>query len=206
LGGSLKRISEGAEAVILQTDFLGNRALIKRRINKEYRVKALDDVIRATRTKKEARILSVLSTCDISVPSLLMVTKFDIYIQTLKGRRLSTFYDPKASMKTTFDKVGESLATIHNAGISHGDYTPANILVDKSNVSVIDFGLSEITNSIEDKAMDIILLKRAISNIHYLQFIEVYKNKSTESKKILQRVAEIEKRGRYMERSLNLAK
>lgn len=201
----MERLSEGAEAIIYKTDFLGMPALIKRRISKDYREKKLDENIRTTRTKKEAKILSVLSDKEIYVPSLLMITKFDIYLSVIKGKRLSTFYDQKKEMKKTFARIGESLATIHNSGISHGDYTPANIIVENEKVGIIDFGLADITHSIEDKAMDIILMKRSINPSHYSKFISAYKQKSTDPKPILKRVEDIEKRGRYIERSLKTA-
>lgn len=86
--------------------------------------------------------------------------------------------------------LGELLSKLHNADIIHGDLTPSNILlkinmnniqpdysfnsgkevilskVDYDFMYLIDFGLSGFSNSvasaIEDKAVDLYLLKRAI--------------------------------------------
>jgi len=42
-------------------------------------------------------------------------------------------------------QAGILLAKMHNADIVHGDFTPANIIVSKNSVYVIDFGLAEIS-------------------------------------------------------------
>ncbi|MEK6906562.1 MAG: hypothetical protein AABW81_03000 [Nanoarchaeota archaeon] len=74
-----------------------------------------------------------------------------------------------------------------------------------SNLKVyfIDFGLGFISNRIEDKAVDIHLLKQALEARHFKnwevlfsEFIKGYKN-SKDSKKILQQLDSVEKRRRY---------
>ena len=63
--------------------------------------------------------------------------------------------------------IGQCIAKLHNGGVIHGDLTTSNILLKKNldeyNLSAndlyfIDFGLSTISNSVEDKAVDLFVL------------------------------------------------
>jgi len=70
----------------------------------------------------------------------------------------------------------------------------------------IDFGLGYISKKIEDKAVDLHLLKHALEAKHFknwktlfAEFERGYK-KNPEAKKILERLIAVEKRGRYKER------
>ena len=95
------------------------------------------------------------------------------------------------------------LALLHAHGIAHGDYTPANIIVDdRGRAWVIDFGLSQRTNSEEDKAFDLLLFKRAVSRGCYEAFINSYSENYQAAKKILKRLSDIERRGRYQSRTI----
>ncbi|MDD5012184.1 MAG: lipopolysaccharide kinase InaA family protein [Candidatus Nanoarchaeia archaeon] len=69
----------------------------------------------------------------------------------------------------------------------------------------IDFGLGYISRKIEDKAVDLHLLKQAMEAKHFKNWeilfrevIEGYKNYK-ESQKVLERLKAVEKRGRYKE-------
>ena len=97
---------------------------------------------------------------------------------------------------------GEILARMHGIDIVHGDFTPANIMVDAGEVHVIDFGLSEFSKDAEEKALDILLMKRSITPEMYKEFREGYAKVSKDSKAILNRLAKIESRGRYQTRTL----
>ena len=102
-------------------------------------------------------------------------------------------------------QVGESIAKIHDADIIHGDLTTSNMILSNERVFFIDFGLGYISKKIEDKAVDLHLLKHALEAKHFKnwkilfeKFLEGYK-KGKESKKILERLTAVEKRGRYKE-------
>lgn len=67
----------------------------------------------------------------------------------------------------------------------------------------IDFGLGFISNKLEDKAVDIHLLKQALEAKHFKhwevlfnEFLKGYKT-DKDSKKVLQQLEKVEKRGRY---------
>ncbi len=207
---AMKRFSEGAEAILYETEFLGAPAIAKERVRKDYRVESLDNEIRSTRTKTEARILARAFSNGISVPNVLMVEPFRLTMQRLGGAPLhSLLYEKLVSQKTLEEIMKESgkmLASLHNIDIVHGDFTPANIMFEKGKVSIIDFGLGEVTNSIEGKALDVLLMKRSIAKPLFKVFEQSYSSNSKDGRAILARVDKIEKRGRYQSRSLVIIK
>ena len=75
--------------------------------------------------------------------------------------------------------------------------------IDSSKIFFIDFGLGFISNKIEDQAVDIHLFKEALEARHFknwkvlfAEFISGYK-KYERHKKVIERLGQIEKRGRY---------
>lgn len=123
----------------------------------------------------------------------------------IKGKKLSENLDnfPITKQKEIMKQVGESIAKIHDADIIHGDLTTSNMILSNERVFFIDFGLGYISKKIEDKAVDLHLLKHALEAKHFKnwkilfeKFLEGYK-KGKESKKILERLTAVEKRGRY---------
>lgn len=191
-------IGEGAEAIVYSTNIYGNEIIVKYRQQKRYRIKILDDKIRKSRTKKEAKILAKASECGIRVPRLVAVGRTSIYMEKLSGTLLK---DKKISQKTA-ETAGELLAKLHNSGITHGDFTPANLIENEKYVYVIDFGLSDNNESSEERALDILLMKRQISKELYLHFIYGYSKNAESAKETLRRLDEVEERGRYQVRTL----
>lgn len=56
---------------------------------------------------------------------------------------------------------------MHKTDIIHGDLTTSNMLLRSSlDIVLIDFGLSYISTLIEDKAVDLYVLERAIGSTH----------------------------------------
>ena len=90
------------------------------------------------------------------------------------------------------ESIGSIVANLHNANIIHGDLTTSNFLLQPKSESIefadsdelsdaliivkiiknpcliycIDFGLSYMSSLIEDKAVDIYVLKRALISTH----------------------------------------
>jgi len=177
---------KGAEAIVHESTLLGKPVMIKERIVKNYRVKRLDEKLRRERTRSEARILHKAKTIGVSCPTVLEVEDFSITMSFVPGKR------PEMN-KEECKKTGDILAKLHQADIIHGDYTPANLLLDEEMV-VIDFGLGFISPNIEDKAVDVFTMLRAISEKD--AFIEGYESYS-KAKSVLKRVKIVEKRVRY---------
>ncbi|MGC8710261.1 MAG: KEOPS complex kinase/ATPase Bud32 [Candidatus Micrarchaeia archaeon] len=191
-------IDEGAEAKIYEERVFGERVIVKFRLKKRYREKELDESIRLSRTRIEAKMLYKAQLAGIDSPRLIALGKYSIYMSYLKGKLLR---DCKATGALP-ERIGSMLARMHNADISHGDFTTANIMVIGGRPFVIDFGLAHMTKSIEDKAIDLLLIKRSAGNSFYKRLELAYMSKAKQGKEITRRLADIEKRGRYQIRTI----
>ena len=70
---------------------------------------------------------------------------------------------------------------------------------------MIDFGLAEITTSIEEKALDLLLIKRSLSETEYGRLLESYRRHYGGAAQTLKRLSAIEQRGRYQSQDARLA-
>jgi TP53 regulating kinase-like protein len=195
-------IQQGAEAVILKE---GNE-VIKRRIKKSYRIKELDDKIRRQRTRSESKLLEKASKI-ISIPKIIKTDdkKMEISMEFIKGKKLSEDLNsfPLKEQKQVCFQIGESIAKLHDEDIIHGDLTTSNTILKKEKVYFIDFGLGFNSHRIEDKAVDLHLIKQALEAKHFenwdalFQSIKEGYNHSKDTKKVLEQLEKVEKRGRY---------
>jgi Kae1-associated kinase Bud32 len=126
----------------------------------------------------------------------------------IKGKKLSQSLDkfPLNEQKKIMGQIGESIAKLHKNEIIHGDLTTSNMILLKDNVYFIDFGLGYISRKIEDKAVDLHLLKQALEAKHFNHWKELFEEilkiyektlGPSEAKKVFERIKSIEKRGRY---------
>lgn len=71
-------------------------------------------------------------------------------------------------LKTLAVHLGKLVASLHATDLIHGDLTTSNILFrpDLSEAVLIDFGLSQVSGMVEEKAVDLYVLERAISSTH----------------------------------------
>jgi TP53 regulating kinase-like protein len=67
-GGEPEMISQGAEAVVYSTYYLGKPAICKERLKKTYRVTSLDEKINKQRLLQESRCISRCLRLGVSVP------------------------------------------------------------------------------------------------------------------------------------------
>ena len=192
-------IDKGAEAKIYAVDIFGKEVLAKERTHKNYRIRELDEKIREMRTKNEARIILAANKSGINAPKLIATGKYTLFISRIQGKLLR---DSEESVRDGVE-LGRQLALLHDADIAHGDFTPANVMVSKGEIAIIDFGLSEITTSIEEKAIDLHLMKRSAGKAFYLTFSRSYAKHSKNAKQVIARLEDIEKRGRYQNRTLS---
>jgi serine/threonine protein kinase len=102
----------------------------------------------AARTKAEARTLAKLSH-----PNVVTVHEVGqhaervfLAMEYVDGQTLGKWLSGTPSVEqilAVFKQAGEGLAAAHEAGISHRDFKPTNVLIrDDGHVKVIDFGLS----------------------------------------------------------------
>ncbi|VVB77238.1 KEOPS complex subunit Bud32 [uncultured archaeon] len=194
----MRRFSGGAEAEIFETEIFGKGAVVKVRCEKKYRIRELDVSIRRTRTRREAKLLHKARMGGVLVPRVIALGKFSIYMEKLSGTPLKDTKIPEKG----YGEIGRLLARMHNAGIVHGDFTPANIMVCGDDFYVIDFGLAEDSRSSEERAIDLLLMKRSVGRGHYKFFESAYAREADGSKETLARLSEVELRGRYQIRTL----
>ncbi len=189
---------KGAEAVLSKISFLGMPAVEKFRVEKKYRAKELDESIRKGRTKKEARLLAKAKEAGVLCPVVFQVGEFFIRMKYLDGKMLhKELRKRKATAKEIAD-AAKILVRLQSLDIIHGDFTPANLMLTADGMAVIDFGLGEISRKDEDKATDIVMMKKAL-NRQGASFVAAY-SKAGGEKSVARMVSEIEKRARYMER------
>ncbi|MDA4111247.1 MAG: phosphotransferase, partial [Thaumarchaeota archaeon] len=106
-----------------------------------------------------------------------------------------------------FKSLGKMVARLHKKGIIHGDLTTKNVILSDDRMVLIDFGLSFISDRLEDKAEDLHLLKQALKssssvNIASRDFENVMSGYQTEigeafTKSLRKQISKIELRGRY---------
>lgn len=196
-----KTIQQGAEALISQK----NSTIIKDRVKKSYRLPSLDLRLRKQRTKKESRLLEKASRI-IPVPKIVSSDNQSIIIMShLAGLKLSDNLDKLSNSISICKLIGQNLAKLHDNNIIHGDLTTSNMIYSsKENlVYFIDFGLGFESDKIEDKAVDLHLIKQALeakhfdrSSIFFKSILAGYKS-SHSSTAVIKRLEIVEKRGRY---------
>ncbi|MFT4311180.1 MAG: KEOPS complex kinase/ATPase Bud32 [Candidatus Woesearchaeota archaeon] len=187
----MKVIYRGAEAILYKES---DDVLVKERIPKKYRLKELDSKLIISRTKKEAKILKKL---DFAPKIIETDNKSIIKMEFLKGDVLKKVIELKHAAL-----VAKKVSLMHDLDVVHGDLTTSNMfLVESQEIKIIDFGLSYISKKVEDKAVDLHLLKQALISKHYDisvifwdKFIKEYNPK--DKKEILQRLKKVEMRGK----------
>lgn len=199
-------LAQGAEAIIT----LDKDKIIKNRIKKSYRIKEIDERLRKTRTKSEAKIINKLQDI-IPVPKIIKTDEKQIIeMQFIDGEKLSDNLE-SLDYKQISRIIAENIAKMHNQGIIHGDLTTSNMIYasdeENNKVYFIDFGLAFHSQKIEDKAVDLHLLQQALEAKHFTIWQECFKiildnyeKTAIKGKDIIQRIKIIESRGRYKDK------
>jgi len=206
-------IKRGAEAILYIDHFEGMKVLVKERIKKSYRLEALDKKLRVERTRREANLMREARKVGVNTPQIFYVDEENckIVMEFIDGKRLKDILDSwsEEKIERTFVEVGKSVGRMHSADIIHGDLTTSNILVKDDKIYFIDFGLGYFSKRIEDKGTDLNLFKEAIRATHpkllnlcWQNIVIGYKQTFENWEKVLKRVDEIEKRARYVERTV----
>jgi Kae1-associated kinase Bud32 len=156
---------KGAEAELFESVFDGQKALVKKRIPKNYRNKLLDESIRKKRTRAEAKLLKEAQN-SVRVPRIFEVNENEcqIIMEFIEGPALKEVILKKKKLCRT---AGEKIKKLHDAGIIHGDLTTSNILVsEKDELVFVDFGLGFFSKKLEDKATDLVVFKKTFNATH----------------------------------------
>lgn len=187
-------IASGAEAVIA----LEGKTIIKKRILKPYRLREIDEALRKERTRTEARLISEARRSGVLTPIIRDVSDFEIKMEYIDGIALKKVINPSLSECT-----GELIGRLHTNGIIHGDLTTSNILFKDDRLYLIDFGLAYLDKTVEARGVDVHVLFQTFESTHkdHEELIGSFKKGYALTFKgaleVLERVREIEERGRY---------
>lgn len=203
-------IKRGAESEIWFGIWLDLPAIFKIRISKPYRHPVLDKMIRERRTISEAKIIAEALEIGINVPLIydIDLSEMMIVMEYIEGPTLKDILEsnPNEGVKWAYI-LGTIIGKLHENNIMHGDLTTSNIIIRNNKLYLIDFGLAEKTNRLEDHGLDLHLLSRILdSNHHRIASVflnEVLKGYSNvagyeKTKLVKEKMREIRLRGRYI--------
>lgn len=183
----MTHLSTGAEAVVSKK----NGRIVKHRLPKKYRLPELDEKIRKFRTKREARILQRLSSV-IHVPKVLHQGVDTLELEFIEGKPL------KHVLTLTHCRLtGQCVGKMHAARVIHGDLTPSNVLVEKSGVCLVDFGLAYSSHKLEDFATDVHVFEELVPKNCFDAFWQGYKKSVPHASDVKKRLEKLKGRGRY---------
>ena len=201
---SVRVLSKGAEADIYRTRWFGNDAVSKIRVKKPYRQKSLDNEIRRNRTLREATMLSNAKETGVRTPFIYFVdpVSAEIVMEFIEGINAKEKMDENLALQ-----MGRYAGLLHINNLIHNDLTTSNFINSRNNQLVLlDFGLSFFSERLEDKAVDIRLVKEVfssfyarISDLIFSRFLLGYSSiiSQKDMRATLRIVHEIEQRGRY---------
>jgi Kae1-associated kinase Bud32 len=101
-------------------------------------------------------------------------------------------------------KIGQSIASLHNYDIIHGDITTSNMILYQDRIYLIDFGLGCKNIEVEVKGVDLHVLMEAFESTHSKYsscFEDVFKGYEQkyngDVSEVKEKIQDIVQRGRY---------
>jgi len=205
-------IKKGAEASLYLTDWHGKKVIMKKRLPKKYRPSKLDEQIRTYRTIHEPQLMHEAKKTGVPTPMILLVDvkNATIIMEFVEGKQVKQLLGEvtKSERQSLCLKIGEMIGRLHEHGIIHGDLTTSNMILDfEEKIFFVDFGLGEKTKELETRGVDLHLMKRALQSTHFRfsrecfdavirGYSKVLDAKTVKS--ILDKIKQIERRGRYV--------
>ena len=165
-----KMIHQGAEATVFSGYWMGEKAIFKKRNHRSYRHPDLDRRLTRQRLSVEVRVLRKLHSTTVPSPSLFDVDIDEgwIILSEVEG---VTLYESLLNGESNIEhikKFGGLIRQLHELGISHGDLTTHNVMInDDGELTLIDFGLSKISPEIEHLGLDLQVLHECLNASHY---------------------------------------
>jgi TP53 regulating kinase-like protein len=205
-------IKRGAEASLYLEDWHGRKVVLKTRLPKKYRVPELDKEIQSRRTRHEPQVMHRAKEAGVPTPVIFLVdlASATIIMEFVEGKQVKNVLNdlPPDERTRLCRHIGELVGRLHSNGIVHGDLTTSNmILTPLDKVVFIDFGLSDQTWELEARGVDLHLMKRAIASTHFMHAEECFEAVMAgyerimgkkETDEVSGKIAEIERRGRYI--------
>ena len=161
-------LHQGAEAIVHAGTWMGEEAVLKQRQPRTWRHPDLDARLTKSRMSAEVRLLRRLHLAGIPVPVLLAIDSTDGWMITSRMPGVPLFEHLRNGGESEMlEELGAMIRRIHATGISHGDLTTHNILWDAEHgLSIIDFGLSQITDDTEPLGLDLQVLNECLKASH----------------------------------------
>ena len=184
---------QGAEATVKISE-----QVTKNRKKKNYRHTNIDEKIRTERTQKEINKTQKARKHGINTPKILEQKETQFKMEKIEGKPLKNEIETQPKL---IKKLAEQVAILHSADIIHGDLTTSNAIYTGKEIYLIDFGLAQHSNRVEDKAVDLHLLKQILETSHATQenlwqlFEEKYREKG--DGQVINKLPSIEERARY---------
>uniref|UniRef100_H2YIX0 non-specific serine/threonine protein kinase n=1 Tax=Ciona savignyi TaxID=51511 RepID=H2YIX0_CIOSA len=127
----LELIQQGAEAKIYRTEFLGKECIVKQRFPKKYRLPEIDEKLTKKRLSQEIRALQRCRKAGIPTPAILFTDLVGnvIFMEEIPGVTMKEYIsrnsgkEQSKAVERAVERIGETLALMHNADIIHGDLT-----------------------------------------------------------------------------------
>tara|TARA_B100001996_G_scaffold380865_1_gene369151 strand:- start:639 stop:1316 length:678 start_codon:yes stop_codon:yes gene_type:complete len=163
-------LHRGAEAIVISGYWFGEKAVLKIRNPRSYRHPDLDRRLIRQRLSAEVRVLTKLHSTNLSSPSLLDLDLDQgwILLTNIDG---GTLYDSLLCGSSGLEEIrrlGGVIREMHESGISHGDLTTHNVMIDhEGKISLIDFGLSKIAPEIEQLGLDLQVMHECLNASHH---------------------------------------
>ncbi|MBI4258918.1 MAG: Kae1-associated serine/threonine protein kinase [Thaumarchaeota archaeon] len=205
-----KLLKKGAEADIYVTKWFGEEVVTKIRKPKTFMHPKLDAELRRHRTIREASFLSDAKDAGVLTPFIYYVdsVKGEIVMEYVTGKRLKDVLLAERLEKVApvCEELGRCIAKLHKKNIIHGDLSTSNFIINDRALTFIDFGLSSTSQRLEDKAVDLHLVKQVLKSAHGKIWEKVFQlvlrgygeiAGSGQIDALLAKIKEIERRGRY---------
>jgi len=206
-------LKKGAEANIYLEKWNSRKVIMKRRLAKAYRLPQLDRAIRTQRTQHEPMLIHRAKEAGVPTPTIYMVdlTDSNIIMEYIEGKQIKQVLNdmPQKEKLRLCRQIGTLIGRLHKHSIIHGDLTTSNMILTPSRrIYFVDFGLGEYSGESEIRGVDLHLMKRALQSTHHKCAKECFETViagyaesvgNEEAKKVLEKIKEIERRGRYIE-------
>ena len=205
-------LKKGAEASLYIASWHDRQVVIKTRFPKKYRPAELDLAIRSYRTVHEPQLMHEAKKAGVPTPTIFLVDLKNaaITMEFVEGKQVKQLLGSisKEERQELCVEIGKLIGRLHGHGVIHGDLTTSNMILNaEGKIFLVDFGLGEKNIELEARGVDLHLMKRALQSTHY-QFAEecfesVMKGYTAvlgaeETGKVLGKIREIERRGRYV--------
>lgn len=205
----MKILRQGAEAVIYSETLDGKKILIKERVKKRYRLSQIDERLRSARTRQEMKLMREARGNGVLTPRIVSSDEksHKIVMEDLNGELVKNFLEKNRATKRVCNEIGRNVGKLHSSGIIHGDLTTSNMILKNGELYLIDFGLGQFSNRIEDMATDMNVLAENLRATHakvsgrcWKNVVDGYRSENKRAGNVLRQVEEVRGRARYRER------